>query len=475
MKKGELDISLSTLIQTSSLLGLRLEDFSPVRERQNQSLVEELQKESTVSLVNPDQKKHFYLSAIDFLAYDDGNEKKFKFTEINGSGFTGLSNISIPNIQTVIKELQTIPKHINDEVPVVIVPCSGTKAISTSGRPSLMYEKILFAQAIKEGFEKERGSADLVTLYDIVQAGPFKPTKPTVVIGYLIDLMEYLSCIDGKMYFLGFPLSGATHDRFCDNLINAFKDEIDLNQFYSINNLFYITSDKGTAYKFFHEFRKTRDFKSFDKEFDFARVFNRKELIDAVLDRVKAGKRTVIKPHGAALGRGIEFFVIPEDDEQIINKIDCSLEAVNRFCGVEGWAFPYTVVNFVDCCTIPKKDYPLFGHKYEMRVIVYRDDDKLKAFPSIVKISSKKYEADVSDRLMLLNNVAAAAGRTKLESYNYMLPLSNMETLEVLGLKLDDLKEICSFSTEYVRYAIDKIDTNPMSLYECYCSDLPKP
>lgn len=472
MKKGELDISLSTFIQVSTMFGQHMEDFSPIRVRQDQSFVRELQEATTVSVVEPHQKKHFYVTAIDFLVTEENGQKKFKFTEINGSGFTGISNISIEAIQTVLKQLNQVPQFVNDEVPVIIIPCSGTKEIVTSGRPTMMYEKILFAQAVKEGFEKLRGDAELVTLYDIVQRGNYKPVKPTVIIGYLIDFMKYLSCKDGKIYLFDFPISGATHDRFCDNVINAYRYDIDLSKFYSINNLFYVTSDKGNAYRFFCDFNKENDFKYFDKDIDYTRVFNRDELIAKVIERNRAGKKTVIKPHGAALGRGIEFFVLPEDDEQIINKIDCSLEAVNRFCGVEGWAFPYTVVNFVDCATIKKPDYPLFGHKYEIRVIVYRDDEQLKAFPSIVKISSKYYDPTVSDRLMLLNNVAAAAGRTKLDSFNYMLPLSNRDTLEILDLSEEQMMELCSFATQYVRYVINRVDKNPPPLQELYCFDM---
>lgn len=472
MDSNQLSITVPTLIEVSNLLGLHLEDFSPIRLRQQEELVRNLQDKTSSTLAKPEQKKHFFVSALDFLVYKDNGEKKFKFTEINGSGFTGTSNISLWAIQTILRELAQVPHYINDKLPIIAVPCSGTKEITTSGRPSLMYEKILFAQAIKEGFQNILGSGSIVTLYDLLQNEAFAPKVPTVVIGYLMDLMRYLDCKDGKIYLLDQPLSGATHDRFADNLINAYKDQIDLNKFYSINNLYLYTADKGSAYTLFNKFIEEKHYPSLNKKIDYVRVFSRDELISAVLKKVHSGEKVVIKPHGAALGRGIDFFVTPLSDEEIITKIDDSIQATNRFCGVSGWAFPYTVVDYTDSCTIPNKDYPLFGHKFEIRVIVYRDEDKIKAFPAIVKISSKFYEPDNPDRLMLLNNVAAAAGRTKLDSFHYMLPLSNLDTLNIIGLDLDQLTELSSFCTEYVKFAINTVATQPISLKDHYAPSL---
>jgi hypothetical protein len=468
MVHSDLQISLSTFIEVSSLLGLKLEDYSFTRQNQDLGLIEYLQDKTTCKLNYPEQKKHFFVSALDFLVYEDKGEKRFKFVEINGSGFTGITNVSIKTIQAILYELSQISQYIDDTYPLILIPCSGTREIKTSGRPAMLHEKVLFAQAIKEGYLNTTGHCDLFTLYEFIENKTFKPKAPTVIIGYLMDFMNYLSCRNGKIYLLDFPVSGATHDRFCDNVVNTYKEQIDINKFYSMNNLFLYTSDKGNAYRLFNAFRAENQFNMFDQNITHERVFTREELISSILNNLSQNKRVVIKPHGAALGRGIEFFVQAGSEEEVITKIDESIQATNKYCGVQGWAFPYTVVGFVDCCTIQSKNHLLYGHKFELRVLVYRENEEIKVFPSIVKIASKFYEPAKIDRLMLLNNVAAAAGKAKVDGANYILPLANYETLKTIGLNVDQLTELCSFCCQYVKYAVNEIHTKPVSLIDNY-------
>lgn len=461
MNFEHLSLSVASLIEVSSMLGIHLEDFAKVRNAQDEDFVSVIQEKSSYKLDHPDQKRHFYVSALDFVLDEGELGKKFNFIECNGSGFTGISNISISHLQKILHELESVAFYVEDKIPVVIIPCSGTREIKSSGRPSMVYEKLLFAQSIKNGLKERYGSAKMYNLYDLIDRESIQFDQPTVIIGYLMDLMNYLTCIDGKIHLLGQPVSGATHDRFCDNVVNTFVETIDIESFYSINNLFHFTSDKGNAYRLYNDFMvsKSAPFKMFKESINYERVFSRDELISTVSQKYFTERqKIVIKPHGAALGRGIEFFVTHnETQEDVIRKIDESIQATNRFCGVSGWAFPYTIVDFVDCSMIPLKEYPLCGHKFEMRVIVYREGDILKPFPSIVKISSRKYDPQTPDRLMLLNNVAAASGVTKIESTNYMLPLSNRETLNVIGISEEQLFELASFATNYVGYGINKL------------------
>jgi hypothetical protein len=37
-----------------------------------------------------------------------------------------------------------------------------------------------------------------------------------------------------------------------------------------------------------------------------------------------------------------------------------------------------------------------------------------------------------------------------------MLPLTNRDTLTLLGLRLDHLKEVCSFSTRFIRHVLER-------------------
>src|SRR5439155_18901010 len=146
----------------------------------------------------------------------------------------------------------------------------------------------------------------------------------------------------------------------------------------------------------------------------FARARNREELVAGVLRWLRQGRRTVIKAQGTGLGHGIEFFLDPEEPlDAVIGKIDHSIRLTEHYYGAIGGAFPYTICEFIDTCTVPRQGHPLFGHKYEVRVVVYRDGDALRALPSISKVSSQGYDADKATRLSLINNVTTSAEAKK--------------------------------------------------------------
>ena len=69
---------------------------------------------------------------------------------------------------------------------------------------------------------------------------------------------------------------------------------------------------------------------------------------------------------------------------------------------------------------------------------------------------------------MLLNNIAASAGKSLSDGSNFMLPLSNPETLKLLGMSVEHLEELCKFSCDYVKYSINRLDQQSGLLKEYY-------
>jgi len=170
----------------------------------------------------------------------------------------------------------------------------------------------------------------------------------------------------------------------------------------------------------------------------------------------------VIKPQGTGLGHGLEFFLDPDEPvESIVGKVDHSIRVTEHYYGLVGGAFPYTVCEFADTCTVDRPGHELHGHKYEVRVVVYRDGSRLRAFPSIAKVSSHGYDADRPAKLSLLNNITMSAEAKKREGTDFMLPLSNRETLGLLGIDPDVLAELCGYCAGYIGHTLDRVRREP--------------
>jgi hypothetical protein len=127
---------------------------------------------------------------------------------------------------------------------------------------------------------------------------------------------------------------------------------------------------------------------------------------------------------------------------------------------VKGGAFPYTICEYIDACTVPDPSHPLFGHKYELRVVVYRDGNSLRACPSIVKIARQRFDASCVQRSMLINNITPSSDETMLPGYHFTLPLCRRDTLERLGISEKQMAAVCRFCTAYVEYVLDHIDAH---------------
>lgn len=174
------------------------------------------------------------------------------------------------------------------------------------------------------------------------------------------------------------------------------------------------------------------------------------------------GRQVVIKPHGTGLGHGIEFFLdLHEPIEKIMARIDRSLALTEEYYGLAGGAFPYTVCEYVGACRVRSKGHPLAGHRYELRVVVYRHGMTLRAFPSIAKIARERDDHSGRVRRALINNITACGDTSKVRGVDYMLPLCSERTLELLDLSLDEIESLCSVATEYVRYVLDQVEDRP--------------
>src|SRR5262249_49775892 len=159
---------------------------------------------------------------------------------------------------------------------------------------------------------------------------------------------------------------------------------------------------------------------------------------------------------------GLEFFLdLGEPPDDVVGKIDHSIRVTEHYYGAVGGAFPYTLCEFVNTCTVPESGHALSGHKYEVRVVVYRDGASLKAYPSIAKVSRQGYDADRPSKLSLINNITTSAEAKKREGVDFMLPLCNAETLDLLGIEPERVEVLCTHCTGYVRHILDRLQEEP--------------
>ena len=464
MRADPLTMSLETVIAASPMLGHMLEDRSCIRNRQEPALVDLFHEAGTVELSNPEQQHLFLVAPLDLLVVECEGRKQFHITETNGTGIGGLTNMPLDIVSTVLEGLTEMATRLPGPTPLVLAAISGMESNKNPRHNHLVHEKMLYAEALKRGFEKRARHARVLTMAQLSNdPKDIETDEPTVVLGYIKELLNSLGMKrDGRLHLFGRLVDGAVNDRFCLNVLSRFGHQVDMTRFATMNRCFVPGADKGKAYELLNEFAARNKNDLFPKRVKFARAGNRPALLATVLNWMRDGRRAVIKAQGTGLGHGIEFFLDPEEDvDSVVEKIDRSIKVTEAYYGAIGGAFPYTICEFVDTCTVPREGHRLFGHKYEIRVVVYRDGTKLRAVPGITKISSQGYDADKGERLSLINNITTSAEAKKRSGTEFMLPLCNAETLEILGISREQMMEVCKYCVCYVRYILDQVQAVP--------------
>lgn len=458
-------VSLRTLIAVAPLLGYKLENRSVIADRQELDLLREFQAASTVGLSNPEQALLFLVAPLDLLCVQTGAMKQFHLAETNGTGIGGLTNMASDAVAAVLKGLTEMALAISESEAVVLVAVSGMESTKTPRLNKTIHEKVLYVEALKRGLEARGDGVAVAAMPDLAeQPEALDKGRPTVILGYMKQYLDQLGLsADGRLLLFGRPVTAAVNDRFCLNVFSRFADQVDLNLLATMNRCFLAGADKGVTYGLVNDYtRRMHPGPLFAERTDFVHAHNRGELVEAVLSWLRQGRRPVIKARGTGLGHGVEFFLdAAEPQDQIVARIDHSIRVTEHYYGLVGGAFPYTVCEFIDISSIDRPGHELHGHKYELRVVVYRDGQHLKAFPSIVKVSPKTGDTDSPARSSLITNISASAEKTGTEGTRHMLPLCNRETLDLLDLPKEQLCRVCSFCTGYVRFLLDRLQQTP--------------
>lgn len=458
-------VSLETLLGAAPILGHALEDRSGIRQAQDWRLVKRLQALTSHPLRGAGLAPLFSVAPLDVLVTrcPETGRKSFHIIEINGTGIGGLTNLTGEAVSAVLDCFFQEACGLPMEDPLILVASSGKENDQTPRLNKLLHEKLLYAEALKRGFDYTGRPAQVLAMPHLAHQPKALEHGPAVVIGYMKDFLEHLRLEnDGALSLLGRNVSALVNDRFCLNVHQHFGGRVDWGQVWTMNRGFLAGADKGIAYTLLNQFLKRDPAPALCKETAFERVGDRDELLHAVLRWLHEGRKPVIKPQGTGLGHGIEFFLDPaEPAAHVAARIDRSVRLTEAYYRLPGGAFPYTVCEFLDACTVARQGHALFGHKFELRIVVYRDSGLLRAFPSIAKVASEKYDARHPAHLSLINNVTTSAQAKNASGVEFMLPLANQETLDLLDISWADLVRLCAGATRFVGYIVDQVEQRP--------------
>jgi hypothetical protein len=458
-------ISLPTLIGTSPLLGHALEERASIREGQDLALAAQIEAGTSIAL-RPMQRSSFVCAPLDvMMSRSSRGIPEFHILELNGTGIGGITNLPEHAVGAMLDSLEEIAAQVATDDAIIVLAVSGKENDGKPRHNRLMHEKLLFADALRRGLARRHGRAGVVAQVGTQASAP--DGQPTVVVGYMKDLFGAIECDEsGRLSYDGRPVRAVLNDRFCTNLTDRTAGAFVPERTLPINACFLAGSDKSFAYSLFNDFVRAYEPAFVPRRNDYEVADDAPGLIAAITRRVRGGQPTVIKPRGTGIGHGIEFFLDPRvSGREIAEKVSRSIELTSAYYGLRGGAFPYTVCDFIDSCTI-NAGHALAGHRFEFRVVVYREEDRLRAFPMAVKVAPEPYDPSSPTLASLINNVTASAARGRPGS-DYLLPLANRQTLELIGLSRAELQALCSICNRYVGHVLDRLHDEPEAFGLC--------
>jgi hypothetical protein len=444
-------ISLETLREVSTLLGRPLPDPWEPDGLHDPSLLPARFREPEAHAGWPtlagDRTRDFYYGSVDLLPVreDDGGIG-YQILELNGTGVGGLARLPLPLLGAVLHELWELPRELASACPLVLCTIA-TSATRTVG------ERILIAQALKEGLAASRGRGEIVVLGNDPQGERLPADRPLVVLTR--HARRGLRPVGGELRLFDRRVDAIVRDLHCQHVIDCFPGELDASSFFGVNRIFPICASKARTYAVYNAFLAGNAVlaagprRLLRRPVRFEVATDRAELRRAVQGLLDDGCSAVIKPHAAGGGLGIAFLHPSDPVSRVQAELDRAIADAPR---VSGLVFPYTVCDLLDCPTIERRGHPLLGHRYELRILVFRIGRTVRAFPTVCRVSGWRYDAESTDRRMLLNTMSRS-----LESRAdgaCALPLCHSATLAAIGLTPDALAELCDAAAAFVHAVV---------------------
>jgi hypothetical protein len=451
-------LNLSSLIEVSPLLGFPFGRNDEIRSKQNISLALDIQKNTSVKILD-NLRKNFYFGTLDFISYKTQNKRKFKLLEFSGTGSGGTSAISLFAFNTILHQLTGISDYIYESKPLILLAYTDSQSLNSSLPRKFIYERFFFAQAIKTSLQNKYRSASIATLPEIVNSNQLNYHSPLIIIGFMKDFMKHIKYEKDGLKFKGHKITAILNDSLCNAIFNHYDIIDSHNNVYLLNEIFRLSGNKGQVYKLNNELIKNNSDFILSSKTDFTYCYDQNELIQKTYELCKSGKQIVIKPLGGAVGMGIDFFLSQLTKKEISIRVQKSIKEIKGFLGPHSKIFPYTISEYIDYDKIDNIHHPLNGYKYELRIVVYIDGNVIKAFPSLVRVAGEVYNPNNFSKHMLFSYASLADSKITVPKQNFMLPLSNFDTLNLIDLSPEELEKLCLYSTHFIQYAIQNLKT----------------
>ncbi|HAN90733.1 MAG TPA: hypothetical protein DCQ33_01460, partial [Nitrospira sp.] len=353
---------------------------------------------------------------------------------LNGSGTAGISNLPPDHQERLYCGVIEAGREIAGEAPLVMFP------FRPSIGPSPKYERALLAQALATGLAATRGRSRI----HWVGGGDARsiPAGPVVALGQLRGLVH----TDAAGPRVGERQELATFNDLFALHLRARLGTAEGPP--AINPFFAITASKAETYRAFESFVAADDPLLARTPHDVAA--DAESLLVAVRARVTAGHGAVVKPLACGGGRGVAFFQPGTSEADLRAALARSQAEVVWPVPIVGEpprpAFPYAVCDLLEADTVPRFTHPLFGHRFEIRILIYRHDGRIRGFPSIAKVAPRRFSAAAPEAAMLLNNISHHGEGAE----GHALPLASPATLDALGLDVATLENLTRRAVAFV-------------------------
>jgi hypothetical protein len=438
-------LSIDTLIELQDpLFGpTRLEDRSHVCLGQSLRLLPPWLSELTAPPQNaPISPPGFAFASVDFMpVLDSGGALRFHLLEVNSGGTRGVTNLPLPVQELLFSGVAEAARDVPGEALILFPFRAGSLS-------RLRHERALLAQALAEGLKERHGESRLVWLE---RASSVPKKIPLVAVAASGALRARSVASQGQLFLDGRLVDAAFHDIFCRHLYDHFKGQLTRGAFLPINPIFETTSSKAETYRTFNRFLSPG---SILAPTYFESLADENSLVECLLRRLSLGLSSVIKPHAAGAGRGIAFFVPPLTEAKVAARVKTAIQSTTweASFGQRREVFPYTVCELLTGQTISEASHPLYGHRFELRFVIYRQQGRLRIFPSIAKVAPRRYDPLLPTDQMLLNTIAVSSAQNEEQPNEHALPLANPTTLHSLGIDLGTIEALCRCSLDFVTF-----------------------